>query len=173
MAHPLRRTATDLPARQLARAYIRSPEGNRYLSALAAAANYAFANRQLLAHQARETFLRFLGMGPSDLGMRLVYDCGHNNAKFELHEVAGAKRRVLVHRKGATRCFPAGSAEIPETYRHVGQPGMLPGDMGHASFVLAGSPEAMRVSFGSTRHGAGRTVSRTQARASAGGRAVG
>ena len=172
MADYMRRNAIDLPDRQLACAHIRSPEGNRYLSALAAAGNYAFANRQLLAHQARETFLRFLGMGPSDLGMRLVYDCGHNNAKFEVHEVAGAKRRVLVHRKGATRCFPAGSAEIPETYRHVGQPVLIPGEMGNASFVLAGSPEAMRVSFGSTCHGAGRRMSRTQARASVRGKSI-
>src|SRR4030067_1568436 len=97
MAHSMRRNALALPARQLACAYIRSPEGNRYLSALAAAGNYAFANRQLLAHQARETFLRFLGMGPSDLGMRLASDCGHNNAKFELPEGAGAKRRVLLY----------------------------------------------------------------------------
>ena len=172
MADYMRRNAIDLPDRQLACAHIRSPEGNRYLSALAAAGNYAFANRQLLAHQARETFLRFLGMGPSDLGMRLVYDCGHNNAKFEVHEVAGAKRRVLVHRKGATRCFPAGSAEIPATYRHVGQPVLIPGEMGNASFVLAGSPEAMRVSFGSTCHGAGRRMSRTQARASVRGKSI-
>ena len=172
MADYMRRNAIDLPDRQLACAHIRSPEGKRYLSALAAAANYAFANRQILAHQARETFLRFLGMGPNDLGMRLVYDCGHNNAKFEEHEVNGEKRSVLVHRKGATRCFPAGNAEIPESYRHVGQPVLIPGDMGNASYVLAGSPEAMRSSFGSTCHGAGRRMSRTKARGSMRGKSV-
>jgi tRNA-splicing ligase RtcB len=172
MAEYMRRNAIDLPDRQLACAHIRSPEGKRYLSALTAAANYAFANRQLLAHQTRETFLRFLGMGPRDLGMRLVYDCGHNNAKFEMHEVDGKKRKVLVHRKGATRCFPAGDAEIPESYRGVGQPVLIPGDMGNASFVLAGSPGAMDVSFGSTCHGAGRKMSRTQAKASVRGKSI-
>jgi tRNA-splicing ligase RtcB len=104
--------------------------------------------------------------------MRLVYDCGHNNAKFEVHEVDGKKRKVLVHRKGATRCFPAGNTEIPEAYRHVGQPVLIPGDMGTASFILAGSPEAMRVSFGSTCHGAGRRMSRTQAKASVRGKSI-
>jgi tRNA-splicing ligase RtcB len=172
MADYMRRNAIDLPDRQLACAHIRSPEGKRYLSALTAAANYGFANRQLLAHQARECFLRFLGMGPRDLGMRLVYDCGHNNAKFEVHEVDGKKRKVLVHRKGATRCFPAGNTEIPEAYRHVGQPVLIPGDMGTASFILAVSPEAMRVSFGSTCHGAGRRMSRTQAKASVRGKSI-
>ncbi len=172
MADYMRRNAINLPDRQLACAHIRSPEGKRYLSALAAAANYAFANRQILAHQARETFLRFLGMGPNDLGMRLVYDCGHNNAKFEEHEVNDEIRSVLVHRKGATRCFPAGNAEIPESYRHVGQPVLIPGDMGNASYVLAGSPEAMRSSFGSTCHGAGRRMSRTKAKASVRGKSI-
>jgi tRNA-splicing ligase RtcB len=104
--------------------------------------------------------------------MRLVYDCGHNNAKFEEHEVDGEKRRVLVHRKGATRCFPAESEDIPGAYRHVGQPVLIPGDMGNASYVLAGSPEAMRLSFGSTCHGAGRRMSRTQARNSVRGKSI-
>ncbi len=172
MAGYMRRNAIDLPDRQLACAHIRSTEGKQYLSALAAAANYAFANRQVLAHQARETFQRFLGMGPRDLGMRLVYDCGHNNAKFERHEVDGTERKVLVHRKGATRCFPAGNEEIPAAYRHVGQPVLIPGEMGNASFVLAGLPGAMRVSFGSTCHGAGRKMSRTQAKASVRGKSI-
>ena len=172
MVDYMRRNAIDLPDRQLACAHIRSPEGERYLSALAAAANYAFANRQLLAHQARETLLRFLGMGPKDLGMRLVYDCGHNNAKFEQHEVDGGVRKVLVHRKGATRCFPAENAEIPEPYRHVGQPVLIPGEMGNASYVLAGSPDGMRLSFGSTCHGAGRRMSRTQARSGVRGKSI-
>ena len=172
MADYMRRNRIELPDRQLACAHIRSPEGERYLAALAAAANFAFANRQLLAHQARETFLKALKMGPRELGMRLVYDCGHNNAKFEQHEVDGRSRKVLVHRKGATRSFPAGSPEIPEKYRHIGQPVLIPGDMGNASYVLAGEPGAMRLSFGSTCHGAGRRMSRTQAKASVRGRSI-
>lgn len=172
MAEYMRRHRLELPDRQLACAHIRSPEGQRYLSALAAAANYAFANRQLLAHQARETFLRVLGMGPGELGMRLVYDCGHNNAKFERHVVEGRKREVLVHRKGATRAFPPGSHDIPEAYRDAGQPVLIPGDMGTASYVLAGTEGAMEASFGSTCHGAGRRMSRTQARASVRGRSI-
>lgn len=172
MAEYMRRHRLELPDRQLACAHIRSPEGQRYLSALAAAANYAFANRQLLAHQARETFLRVLGMGPGELGMRLVYDCGHNNAKFERHEVGGKKREVLVHRKGATRAFPPGSHDIPEAYQEAGQPVLIPGDMGTASYVLAGTEGAMEASFGSTCHGAGRRMSRTQARASVRGKSI-
>ncbi|HZW36136.1 MAG TPA: RtcB family protein [Candidatus Deferrimicrobiaceae bacterium] len=172
MAEYMRRNRIELPDRQLACAHIRSPEGERYLSALAAAANYAFANRQLLAHQARETFQKALGMGPRDLGMRLVYDVGHNNAKFETHEVDGRKKKVLVHRKGATRAFPPGHPEIPEAYRNAGQPVFIPGEMGNASYVLAGAPGAMRLAFGSTCHGAGRRMSRTQAKASVRGRSI-
>ena len=172
MSAYMRRNHIELPDRQLACAHIRSPEGERYLAALAAAANFAFANRQLLAHQARETFLRVLKTGPRELGMRLVYDCGHNNAKFEQHEVEGRIRKVLVHRKGATRSFPAGSPEIPAAYRRVGQPVLIPGEMATASYVLAGEPGAMRLSFGSTCHGAGRRMSRTQAKASVRGRSI-
>ncbi len=172
MAESMRRHRIELPDRQLACAPIRSPEGERYLSALAAAANFAFANRQLLAHQARETFLKVLGTGPRDLGMTLVYDVGHNNAKFEEHDVGGKRRRVLVHRKGATRSFPPGNLDVPEAYRGAGQPVFIPGDMGNASWVLAGSPGAMSLSFGSTCHGAGRRMSRTQAKASVRGRSI-
>jgi len=172
MAEYMRKNRIQLPDRQLACAHVRSPEGERYLSALAAAANYAFANRQLLAHQVRETFLKLLRAGPADLGMRLVYDCGHNNAKFERHEVDGRKTELLVHRKGATRCFPPGSRDIPEAYREAGQPVLIPGEMGNASYVLAGMAGAMPLSFGSTCHGAGRKMSRKQARSSVGGRSV-
>ncbi|HBO69976.1 MAG TPA: RNA-splicing ligase RtcB [Deltaproteobacteria bacterium] len=172
MAEYMRRNRIELPDRQLACAHVRSPEGERYLEALAAAANYAFANRQLLAHQAREVFLKVLRMGPSDLGMRLVYDCGHNNAKFERHEVDGRRRELLVHRKGATRCFPPGARDLPDAYRETGQPVLIPGDMGTASYVLAGTEGAMELSFGSTCHGAGRRMSRKQARSSVGGRSV-
>jgi tRNA-splicing ligase RtcB len=172
MAEYMRKNRIELPDRQLACAHVRSPEGERYLSALAAAANFAFANRQLLAHQARETFLKTLGMGPRDLGMRQVYDVGHNNAKFEEHEVDGRMKKVLVHRKGATRAFPPGHAEIPSEYREAGQPVFIPGEMGNASYVLAGAPGAMRLSFGSTCHGAGRRMSRTQAKASVRGKSI-
>jgi tRNA-splicing ligase RtcB (3'-phosphate/5'-hydroxy nucleic acid ligase) len=172
MAAVMRRNGLVLPDRQLACAPIRSPEGERYLSALAAAANFAFANRQLLAHQSLETFQRTLGMGPRDLGMRLVYDVGHNNAKFEEHEIDGRRRRVLVHRKGATRSLPPGHPDVPPGYADVGQPVLIPGDMGTASYVLAGSPGAMRLSFGTACHGAGRRMSRTQAKSSARGRSI-
>lgn len=168
----MRRHGITLPDRQLACAHIRSAEGERYLSALAAAANYAFANRQLLAHQATETFLKVFRAGPSDLGIRLVYDVGHNNAKFEEYLVDGRKRTVLVHRKGATRAFPAGHPELPEAYREVGQPVFIPGEMGNASYVLVGTPGAMEMAFGSTCHGAGRRMSRTQAKASVRGKSI-
>jgi len=172
MAAYMRKERLDVPDRQLACAHIASAEGRRYLSGLAAAANYAFANRQLLAHQLRETAMRVLSMGPADAGIRTVYDVGHNNAKFETHEVDGRPRNVLVHRKGATRAFPPGHAELPPTYRGVGQPVFIPGDMGRNSYVLAGAPGAMRLSFGSTCHGAGRRLSRTAARQSLKGRSV-
>jgi tRNA-splicing ligase RtcB len=172
MAEYMRRHGIELPDRQLACAHIRSPEGERYLSALAAAANFAFANRQLLAHQTRETFQSLFRMGPRDLGMRLVYDVGHNNAKFETHGIDGRKLKVLVHRKGATRAFPPGNPEVPGAYRDAGQPVFIPGEMGNASYVLAGAPGAMRLSFGSTCHGAGRRMSRTQAKASVRGKSI-
>jgi len=172
MSAYMRKHRIDLPDRQLACAHIRSDEGRRYLSALAAAANYAFANRQVLAHQVRETVQRVLGMGPRDAGIRVVYDVGHNKAKFESHELDGRRREVLVHRKGATRAFPAGHPEIPDAYGEVGQPVFIPGDMGTGSYVLAGVPGAMRMSFGSTCHGAGRRMSRTQAKQSVRGKSV-
>jgi tRNA-splicing ligase RtcB len=172
MTSYMRKHRIDVPDRQLACAHIGSDDGRRYLSALAAAANYAFANRQVLSHQVRETVQRVLGMGPRDAGIRLVYDVGHNNAKFETHDVDGRRREVLVHRKGATRAFPPGHPEIPDDYREVGQPVFIPGDMGTGSYVLAGVPGAMRMSFGSTCHGAGRRMSRTQAKQSVRGKSV-
>jgi tRNA-splicing ligase RtcB len=172
MAAYMRKERLNVPDRQLACAHIVSDEGRRYLSGLAAAANYAFANRQLLAHQLRETVQRVLSLGPRDTGIRTVYDVGHNNAKFETHEVDGRPRNVLVHRKGATRAFPPGHPELPAAYRDVGQPVFIPGDMGRNSFVLAGAPGAMRLSFGSTCHGAGRRMSRTAARQSLRGKSV-
>jgi tRNA-splicing ligase RtcB len=172
MAAYMRKERLEVPDRQLACARIGSDEGRRYLSGLASAANYAFANRQLLAHQLRETVQRTLSMGPRDAGIRTVYDVGHNNAKFETHELEGRPRKVLVHRKGATRAFPPGHPELPGAYAEVGQPVFIPGDMGRNSFVLAGAPGSMRLSFGSTCHGAGRRLSRTAARQSVRGKSV-
>lgn len=153
------RYGIELVDKQLAAAPIRSPEGEDYLQAMAAAANFAFANRQLIAHFVREAF-EAVGYAPKDHGLRVLYDLAHNNAKFEEH---GGKR-VLVHRKGATRAFGPGHPEIPPEYRQVGQPVLVPGDMGRYSYVLAGTEKAMALSFGSSCHGAGRKMSRHQAK---------
>jgi tRNA-splicing ligase RtcB len=161
-----------LPDRQLACAMIRSPEGERYFSAMACAANYAWANRQILLHRTRETFQQVLGIGPRDLSMHQVYDICHNIAKRETHMVDGMPREVCVHRKGATRAFAPGHPAIPAIYRHVGQPILIPGDMGTASYVLAGTQKAMTESFGSTCHGAGRVLSRKAAKKQSKGRAI-
>jgi tRNA-splicing ligase RtcB (3'-phosphate/5'-hydroxy nucleic acid ligase) len=155
----MRRYGIELPDRQLACAPASSPEGRAYLAAMAAAANFAWANRQAIADAVRGAIDRILGRAAAD-GTRQVYDVAHNVAKVEQHH----GREVLVHRKGATRAFPAGSAEIPEEYRHVGQPVFIPGSMGTSSFVLAGAPGSLERSFGTTCHGAGRTLSRTAAR---------
>jgi tRNA-splicing ligase RtcB len=148
-----------LPDRQLACAPASSPEGQAYLGAMAAAANFAFANRHVIAHRVREAIRRVLGP-ECEAGTRQVYDVAHNIAKAERH----GGRELLVHRKGATRAFPAGSADIPSVYRAVGQPAFVPGSMGTATFVLAGDPGALEQSFGTICHGAGRVMSRTGAR---------
>ncbi len=153
----------ELPDRQLLCAPVESPEGEAYLGAMRSAANYAWANRQLLMWQMREAFAQFFGQEWESLGLNLVYDVAHNIAKFEEHTVAGEKKVLCVHRKGATRAFPAGHPEAPEAYRAVGQPVIIPGDMGRASWVLVGQPAAMDRSFGSTCHGAGRVMSRSAA----------
>jgi tRNA-splicing ligase RtcB len=146
--------------RQLACVPVGSPEGKSYLAAMAAAANFAFANRQMITHWTREAFARVLGRGE----LRIVYDVCHNIAKFEEHAVGGSRRRVLVHRKGATRAFPAGHPSLPPEIRALGQPVLIPGSMGTCSYVLAGTEQAMRETFGSCCHGAGRAKSRTQAK---------
>lgn len=158
-----RKYGIELPDRQLLCAPIDSPEGEAYLGAMRSAANYAWANRQLLMWQAREAFARFFGGEWESLGLSLVYDVAHNIAKFEEHVVNGETKVLCVHRKGATRAFPAGHPEVPEAYRAVGQPVIIPGDMGRASWVLAGQPTAMERTFGSTCHGAGRVMSRAAA----------
>jgi tRNA-splicing ligase RtcB len=171
--HAPKRYGFELPDPQLACAPVRSPEGQAYLGAMRAAANYAWCNRQLLAHQAREVFARVLGKKWEAMGMELVYDVAHNIAKFEAHAIDGGQtKEVCVHRKGATRAFPPGHAEIPEVYAAVGQPVIIPGSMGTASWVLAGQPGSMKSSFGTTCHGAGRKMSRTAAVKLAAGRKI-
>ena len=139
---------------------------------MACAANYAWANRQILMHRTREIFEKTLGMGPRELGMRLLYDVCHNIAKIETLPVAGKEVRLCVHRKGATRAFPPGHAALPPAYRKAGQPVLIPGDMGTGSYVLAGTQRAFTETFGSTCHGAGRVMSRTQAMKSCRGRSI-
>ncbi|HEV3167221.1 MAG TPA: RtcB family protein [Isosphaeraceae bacterium] len=168
-----KRYGFELPDPQLACAPVRSPEGQSYLGAMRSAANYAWCNRQLLMHQAREVFARIFAKPWEELGLDLVYDVAHNIAKFEEHDIGGGLRReVCVHRKGATRAFPPGHAEIPEPYRQIGQPVIIPGSMGTASWVLAGLPGSMDQSFGTTCHGAGRMMSRTAAVRLAAGRRI-
>ncbi|PYM74894.1 MAG: RNA-splicing ligase RtcB [Candidatus Rokuibacteriota bacterium] len=156
----LRRYGISVPDRQLACAPVDSEEARAYLGAMRAAANFAFANRQVLSHWTREVFVRTLGIAPGDLGMSPVYDVAHNIAKEEEHEVDGVRRPLIVHRKGATRAFP-------------GQPVLVPGDMGRYSYLLVGTEVAMRETFGSTCHGAGRLMSRTAAVKAARGRRIG
>jgi tRNA-splicing ligase RtcB len=155
----MRRYEIELPDRQLACAPASSPEGRDYLAAMAAAANFAWANRQAIADGVRRAVARILGRAAAE-GARQVYDVAHNVAKVERY----GGRELLVHRKGATRAFPPGSSEIPNAYREVGQPVFIPGSMGTSSFVLAGLPGSMELAFGSTCHGAGRRLSRTGAR---------
>ncbi len=162
----------DLPDRQLACARLSSNRGQDYLAAMACAANYAWANRQILMHRTREVFEKTLRMGPRDLGMRLLYDVCHNIAKIETLPVGGREVRLCVHRKGATRAFPPGHAALPLRYRKAGQPVLIPGDMGTGSYVLAGTERAFAESFGSTCHGAGRVMSRTQAVKASRGRSI-
>ena len=168
----MRRYQISLPDRQLACAPVDSPEARDYLGAMAAAANFAFANRQCLSHLAAEAIERTLGIAPRALGFWLVYDVAHNIAKAEVHEVAGRARSLIVHRKGATRAFPPGHPELPPAYRAIGQPVLIPGDMGRYSYVLVGTTGAMRETFGSTCHGAGRVLSRTAAVRAARGRSI-
>jgi tRNA-splicing ligase RtcB len=153
----------SIPDRQLACAPVSSSEGKAYFGAMAAAANYAWANRQAMMHWVREAFEKTFGMGAEKLGLSLVYDVAHNIAKFEEHDVSGKKAKLCVHRKGATRAFPAGHPDVPEDYRAIGQPVIIPGDMGTASWVLVGTQRAMQETFGSTCHGAGRVWSRSHA----------
>jgi len=161
-----------LPDRQLVCAPVDSPEGDHYIAAMRAAANFAWCNRQLLMQQAREVFASVFGRSWQELQMNLIYDVCHNIAKFEEHTVEGKRRKLWVHRKGATRAFPPEHPEIPLMYRKIGQPVIIPGDMGRASWVLVGQPGSMERTFGTTCHGAGRAMSRTAAVKEAGGRRI-
>ena len=163
MGRVVAREGIELPDRQLACAPLRTKEAKDYIGAMRSAANYAWANRQMITHWVRETLQRVLGLSPKDLGLRMIYDVCHNIAKFETHVIDGKERKVCVHRKGATRAFPAGNTVLPEIYRNVGQPVLIPGDMGRYSFVLVGTERSMEETFGSTCHGAGRQMSRAQA----------
>ncbi len=166
------RDRIPLPDPQLVAAPLSSLEGRRYLAAMRGAANFAWANRQVMMVLIERAMARLFGGNRSSLGFRLVYDVAHNIAKIEEHNVGGNCRTVLVHRKGATRAFPAGHADVPAAYRAVGQPVLIPGDMGRPSFVCVGTPVAMRETFGSAAHGAGRGMSRHAARRAGAGRDI-
>lgn len=162
----------ELPDRQLCCAPINSPQGKEYLAAMACAANYAFANRQMITHWVRESFEKALNINPKESRISLVYDVCHNIAKVEEHIVDGKKKRLCVHRKGATRAFPPYHPNTPAAYKEVGQPVLIPGDMGRCSYVLVGTEKAYENTFGSTCHGAGRIMSRNQALKTARGRSI-
>ena len=163
MQEALQKYHITVPDRQLCCAPINSPEGLDYFGAMAAAANYAWCNRQLLMHWTRDSFSRVLGASPEKLGIKLIYDVAHNIAKKEKHKIDGKEKLLCIHRKGATRAFPAGNPEIPDDYKEVGQPVLIPGDMGRYSYVLVGTEQAMKETWGSVCHGAGRLMSRAAA----------
>ena len=165
----VQRYGIRLPDRELVCAPLDSPEGQAYQGAMRAAANYAFANRQVLAHLAREAFAKALRGRSAKVHLHQVYDIAHNMGKTEEHEIDGRRRKVCVHRKGATRAFGPGFEGLPPEYRAIGQPVLVPGSMGTASWVLVGTEKSMRCSLGSCCHGAGRTMSRRQAKRSING----
>lgn len=162
MKGAMKKYGIEVPDIQLACAPFDSPEGQDYFSAMCAAANFAWANRQMITHWVREVFEEIFRESAESLGMKLIYDVAHNIAKLEEHDVEGKIEEVVVHRKGATRAFPPGHPDLPEDYKDIGQPVIIPGDMGRSSFVLIGTQRAMELAFGSTCHGAGRTQSRSQ-----------
>jgi len=172
MMNAIKKYNISLPDRQLACAPIESPEGKNYFSAMVCAANYAWANRQCITHWIRESFEVVFRKGAHKLGLNVLYDVAHNIAKIETHNIDGEKVKVCVHRKGATRAFPKFHPEIPEVYKEVGQPVIIPGDMGRASYILVGTEKAMEDTFGSTCHGAGRVMSRAGAKRSITGKEV-
>ncbi len=163
MEHAVHRYGIRLPDRELVNVPFSSDEGQDYFSAMKCAANYAWANRQMIVHWVRQSFEQVFGRDAESMGLHIVYDVAHNIAKLEEHRVDGGKRLVVVHRKGATRAFGPGHPDIPQIYRDVGQPVLIPGDMGTASYLLVGTDTAMQETFGSTAHGAGRHLSRAAA----------
>ncbi len=166
LGEAVKRYGISLPDRQLACAPLQSAEGQDYLAAMACAANYAWTNRQCIAHWVRESFIKVFGKSLRELGMEQVYDVCHNIAKIEEYTIDGKKHALCVHRKGATRAFPAGHPDIPAIYQNIGQPVLIPGDMGRCSYIAVGTELAMQESFGSTCHGAGRVQSRSAAKRS-------
>lgn len=166
MERAVRRYGIRIPDRELACAPAKSQEAEQYLKAFKSAVNFAFANRQAITHWVRQSFEQVFKRSADALGMRLIYDVAHNIVKLEEHVIDGKTRKLWVHRKGATRSFPAGNPHIPKDYRDIGQPVLIPGSMGTASWVLLGNPRAMELTFGSTAHGAGRELSRAAAKRS-------
>ncbi|MCF2136069.1 MAG: RtcB family protein [Candidatus Thorarchaeota archaeon] len=172
MTQAMRKYRVEVPDRELCSTPTTSPEGQDYLAAMSAAANFAWANRQAMMHWAREVFGKVYGQSPEDLDMQLIYDVAHNMGKVEEHTIDGKRRKVVVHRKGATRAFPPNHPETPAKYKHIGQPVLIPGTMGTASYILVGNEKSMELSFGSTAHGAGRFMSRRKAKSIYHGREV-
>ncbi len=172
MNNAVHKYGITLPDRQLCCAPVSSPEGQSYLGAMRCAINFAFANRQMIAHWTREAFSKAINKVPKYIGLRTIYEVAHNIAKMEAHVFEGKQMTVCVHRKGATRAFPAGHPHIPEAYQEIGQPVLIPGDMGRYSYVLIGAEGAMEQTFGSTCHGAGRAMSRHKAKKTAQGRNI-
>jgi tRNA-splicing ligase RtcB len=172
MQQAVRKYGIPLPDRQLACVPFGSPEADRYLAAMRCAANFAFANRQVLANSTRKAFEQVLAGKVKDWHQHQVYDICHNMGKIEMHIIDGERMKVCVHRKGATRAFGPGSPELPDEYKLIGQPVLVPGSMGTASWVLVGTEASMLLSFGSTCHGAGRVMSRTQAKKTLSGKEV-
>lgn len=172
MLEASRRYEIELPDRQLCCAPVESKEGKNYMAAMACAANFAFVNRQMIEHWTRESLEQVFQLGPKDLRLEPVYDVCHNIAKLETHEWNGVEKKLCVHRKGATRAFPPGHPDIPPDYQDVGQPVLIPGDMGRCSYVLVGTEQAYKETFGSTCHGAGRVMSRQKAKKAARGRSI-
>ena len=163
MERAVRKYNIKIPDRELVCAPAKSREAEDYFAAMSCATNFAWANRQCILHWVREAFERVLNSSAESLGLKLIYDVAHNIAKLEEHKINGERRKVYVHRKGATRAFPRGHPAVPSDYRDIGQPVLIPGSMGTASYVLLGQPKAMEISFGSTAHGAGRLLSRRAA----------
>ena len=163
MEQAMRKYNLSIPDRQLASAPLSSKEAQDYIGAMGAAANFGFTNREIITHWVRESFQRVMGVNPEDAGINIVYDVAHNIAKIEEHNYNGQRKKLVVHRKGATRAFPAGRSEIQMKYRDTGHPVIIPGTMGTASYVLVGTEGSLKETFGSTCHGSGRVLSRSKA----------